>query len=103
MTVASPGAPQTASTQAIAALILGVLSVVFPCCAVILGPIAWYLGHQETRAVREGRSPAAGEGFAKTGMILGIIGSVLVVLGILWVFFMGGLAILQGILASAHG
>jgi hypothetical protein len=30
-------------------------------------------------------------------MILGIIGTILMVLGILWIFFMGGMAVLQGI------
>jgi cytochrome c biogenesis protein CcdA len=102
MTVANPGQPQSASTQAIAALILGILSVVAPCCAIVLGPIAWYLGHQEGKAIREGRSPAAGEGLAKAGMILGIIGTILMVLGLLWAFFMGGMAILQGLMAAAN-
>lgn len=95
MTVVSPGPPQSASTQAIAALTLGILSVVPPCCAIVLGPIAWYLGHQEIKAIQEGRSPAAGEGLAKAGMLLGILGLVISILVILWVFFMGGMVFVR--------
>lgn len=94
MSVATPGQPQSSSTQAITALVLGILGIV--CCG-LLAPIAWYLGSQEQKAIREGRSPAAGEGLAKAAVILGMIGTILLVLGILWIFFMGGMAILQGI------
>lgn len=94
MTVANPGQPQSASTQAITSLILGIVGIF---CCNLLGPVAWYLGNQELKAIREGRAPIAGEGLAKAGMILGIIGTILMVLGILWIFFMGGMAVLQGI------
>jgi hypothetical protein len=97
MSVANPGQPQSSSTQAIVALILGILGIV--CCGV-MAPIAWFIGSQEIKAIREGRSPAAGEGLAKAGMILGIIGTILLVLTVLWVFFAGGMAILQGIANS---
>ncbi|HEV2852456.1 MAG TPA: DUF4190 domain-containing protein [Thermoanaerobaculia bacterium] len=93
MTVANPGQPQSASTQAITSLILGILGIF--CCG-LLAPVAWYLGNQELKAIREGRSSLAGEGLAKAGSILGIIGSILLVLSILWIFFMGGMAVLQG-------
>jgi uncharacterized membrane protein YjgN (DUF898 family) len=94
MSVASPPQQQSSSTQAITALVLGILGVV--CCG-LLAPIAWYLGSQEQKAIREGRSPAAGEGIAKAATILGMIGSIILVLSILWIFFWGGMAILQGI------
>jgi hypothetical protein len=97
MTVANPGQSQSASTQAIIALVLGILGII--CCG-FLAPIAWYLGGQEIRAIREGRSPIAGEGFAKAAKILGIIGTALFVLTLLWIFFAGGMAILQGVMAS---
>ena len=97
MTVANPGQSQSASTQAIVALVLGILGII--CCG-LLAPIAWYLGGQEIRAIHEGRSPVAGEGFAKVAKILGMIGTALFVLTLLWIFFAGGMAILQGIMAS---
>jgi len=96
MTVASPGQPQSTSTQAITALVLGILSIV-TCCG-ILGPIAWYLGNQELKAIQEGRSPASGEGVAKAGKILGMLGTLWMVLVVLWIFFMGGMVILQGLM-----
>jgi hypothetical protein len=93
MSVASPGQQQSASTQAVMSLVLGILSIV-TCCG-ILAPIAWYLGSQEQKAIREGRSPVAGEGLAKAGVILGIIGTILMVMGILWIFLWGGMAVLS--------
>lgn len=99
MTVANPGQQQSASTQAITALVLGILGVI---CCNLLAPVAWYVGNQELKAIREGRSPMAGEILAKIGMILGIIGTVLMVLGLFWLFFAGGMAILQG-MAAANG
>ena len=97
MTVPYPGQQQSASTQAITSLVLGILGII--CCG-LLAPVAWYLGSQELKAIGEGRSPIAGEGLAKAGMIMGIIGSILLVLSMLWIFFMGGMAVLQGMAAS---
>ena len=97
MTVANPGQPQSSSNQAITALVLGILGIV--CCG-LLAPIAWYLGNQELKAIAEGRSPIAGEGLAKAAKILGIIGTILLVFTIVWVFFWGGMAILQGVMAN---
>ena len=88
-------APDKPSSQAVTALVLGILG--FVCCQ-ILAPIAWYLGNQEQRSIREGRSPAAGQGFATAGMILGIIGTVLLVFSLVWIFAFGGMAIVGGIL-----
>jgi hypothetical protein len=100
MTVAPPIPPQpqaqSASTQAIAALILGILGII--CCG-IAAPIAWYIGDQELKAILAGTSPVAGEVLAKTGKILGIIGTVLLVIQVIWLF-MGGMAILQQALSS---
>lgn len=93
-----PPASSSASTQAITALVLGILGVV---CCHPLAPVAWYLSLNEARAIREGRAPAAGEGFAMAGKILGIIGTVILVLGLLigflWMLFFGGMAVLQGL------
>jgi hypothetical protein len=93
MSVANPAPQQAASTQAVLALVVGILSLV-TCCG-LPGPLAWYLGYQETKAIREGLSPAAGQGFAQAGMILGIIASIFLTMGVFWIFFMGGMAILS--------
>ena len=88
---APPAAPS--SNRPVIALVLGIIGIV--CCA-ICGPIAWYVGKQELDAIAAGQSPAAGEGMAKSGMILGIVGTVLLVFGILWVLFFGGMAVISG-------
>lgn len=85
--------PQPTSSQAITALVLGVLSLL---CCPFLGPIAWYLGNQERKAIREGRAPASGETLALVAVILGILGTIYLAGFVLWMFFMGGMAILGG-------
>jgi uncharacterized protein DUF4190 len=102
MTVSEPPiAPSSPgpSTQAITALVIGILGIVS--CCVLLSPVAWYIGGQEIKAIREGRSPAEGEVLANVGRILGIVGTVLMVLFVLWVFFMGGLAVLAGLRSTS--
>jgi len=100
MNMPNTGAPaQTGSNRATTALILGILSVV--CCS-FCGPVAWWMGKQEVDAVRTGLSPAANEGMAKAGMILGIVGTVLLGLSLLWIVFFGGMTILSAFAHSAH-
>jgi len=99
MTVANPGQSQSASNQAITALVLGILSAI---CCNLLGPVAWYLGVQERKAIREGRSPLAGDSLALIGMILGIIGTIFLVIGLFWIFALGGMAVLQGLMAASQ-
>ena len=84
---------QKASSQAVTALVLVIVGIV---CCQLCAPVAWYMGGKELKAIQEGRSPVAGQGFAKAGQILGIIGTILLVLSFLWIIFFGGMAILQG-------
>lgn len=84
--------PQQKS-QATTALVLGILGLV--CCG-ILAPIAWYMGSQELQRIQRGEVPSTNEGMARAGMILGIIGTVFLVLGVIWVLFLGGLTVLSG-------
>lgn len=97
MTVPGEGQTEKPSSQAIAALVIGLIGIM-TCCGTVLSPIAWYLGSQEQKAIREGRSPAAGESLAKIAVILGIVGTALLVLITLWIFLMGGLAVISGLL-----
>ncbi len=94
---ASPAAA-SASREAVTALVLGILGVV--CCGFV-APVAWYLGQNELRAIRDGRASAAGEGMAMAGKILGMIGTALLgiglIVGMLWTLFFGGMAALQGL------
>lgn len=94
-----PGEEQTEkpSSQAVTALVIGLIGIL-TCCGTVLSPVAWYLGSQEQKAIREGRSPAAGEALAKIAMILGMVGTAVLALLILWIFLMGGLAVISGFL-----
>jgi hypothetical protein len=101
-----PGEP--ASSNSTTALILGIIGVVGSmgscccCLAVVPGacaPVAWYMGRLELAAIRAGRSPAAGEGSAQAGMILGMVGSALLLLYIVgmlaYVALVGGAVALE--------
>jgi hypothetical protein len=87
------------SSQATAALVLGIVGLIL--CGGLLSPIAWYIGATEVRAINEGRRDPGGLQTANAGRILGIIGTVLVGLGIL--FFVGFLflAIVGGVVSSS--
>lgn len=65
-------------------LVLGILSIVI--CP-ILGPFAWIMGKNDLAEIAAEAMDPAGEGTTKAGMICGIIGSVLLVLQLLWVIF----------------
>lgn len=97
--VPPPPAPQANSSRATTALVLGILG--FVCCQ-LCAPFAWYIGNQELKAIRAGASSMAGEGSAKAGMILGIIGSALLVFGLIWIFVFGGMAIVSGMMQAAR-
>lgn len=97
MTVPGEGQTEKPSSQAITALVIGLIGIM-TCCGTVLSPVAWYLGSQEQKAIREGRSPAAGESLAKIAVVLGIVGTAVLALLILWIFLMGGLAVISGVL-----
>ncbi len=69
-------------------LVMGILGLVF--CQV-LAPIAWVMGNKELAAIDAGRRDPTNREHANIGKILGIIGTVLVALGILffilWIAF----------------
>lgn len=89
---------ESASSQAITALILGIVGFFF--CQ-ILGPFAWYVGNQEIQAIREGRSPRTGESLATIGKVLGIIATVILLIIPVVIFALGGMAFLSALFGSA--
>jgi len=96
--IAPPPAQAAASSQATTALIVGIVGVV--CCG-LAAPFAWYLGNKELQLIAAGQSSPAGQGAAQAGKILGMVGSALLILALVWVFFAGGLAIVQAMAANA--
>lgn len=71
-------------SQATTVLILGILSLVL--CQ-ILGPIAWVMGNKELAGIDAGVRPPQNRGTAQAGRILGIISTVLMIIGIAFLFF----------------
>lgn len=63
----------TASSRAMAALILGILSIV--CMGFLTGIPAIIIGKMELNDIKIGKANKAGEGIAKIGFILGIVGT----------------------------
>jgi hypothetical protein len=96
---AIPVATAQQSSKATIAVVVGVLGIV--CCG-LLAPVAWYLGNEEIKAIDAGRLSETNRGMAQVGKILGIIGSILLILGLLWVLFFGGMAVI-GALTGGHG
>jgi Domain of unknown function (DUF4190)/zinc-ribbon domain len=80
-----------ASGQAIAAMVLSILSLAI--CCLPAGIIGAVIGKLELNAIREGRAPRAGETFAKIGFYLGIASTIIA--GI--IYFMGVLSKLAGL------
>ncbi|MCF7668827.1 MAG: hypothetical protein K9N48_03520 [Verrucomicrobia bacterium] len=74
-------------------LVLGILSIVL--CAP-LGPFAWIMGSGDLKKIGEGQISQDAKGLTQAGMICGIIGTVFLVIGVLWIVLFGGIAILGG-------
>lgn len=91
---------QTGSTRAVVTLILGILSLV--CGGFLTGIPAIIIGHMELKAIKTGESPKEGEGVARVGFILGIVGTVLTCLALLAIFALALLGISLGAGGAFH-
>lgn len=67
--------------RATTAMVLGIVSIL--CCS-ILGPFAWSMGKKAVNEIDASGGRYGGRGQAQAGYILGIIGTVLLILGILF-------------------
>ena len=72
-------------------LVLGILSIV--CCSP-LGPFAWVMGAGDLKKIGTGEISPEAKGLTQAGMICGIIGTIFLIVGILWGTFFGGFAAL---------
>lgn len=75
-------------------LVLGILGIV---CCNVLGPVAWVMGNNALTTLNQGGGDESQRGLVVAGRIMGIIGSVLLILSVLWMVFFGGLTILAGL------
>jgi hypothetical protein len=62
-------------------LILGILSIV---CIQLLGPVAWIMGNNAMREIDANPAGYSNRGIVQAGRICGIIGTVFLVLGVIW-------------------
>lgn len=72
-------------SQATTALVLGILGIVI--CG-ILAPFAWSMGNKELAAIDAGRRPPDNRGTANAGRILGIVGTVLLAVGFIFLILL---------------
>ncbi len=86
----NPGSAGGASSNAIIALVLGILS--FLGCSIFAAIPAWIMGRKELSEINAGRSPEAGRTLANIGMWLGIVHVILTIFGLIIfiiLFFLG--------------
>jgi hypothetical protein len=104
-----PSVPPGAGPMAILSLILGivgVLGMLGSCCCCfslplgLCSPVAWFLGAREKGAIRDGTAPQAGQGMANAGMILGIVGSALLILYVIGIIIWGIVAGFSGVMQT---
>ena len=74
-------------------LVLGILSIV--CCSP-LGIVALVMGNNALKEIDAQPGRYGNRQIVQIGRILGIVGIVLLVLGLIWVVFLGGLAAISG-------
>ena len=91
----APVAP--AHSQATLAMVLGLIGLVgalFSCgLTLVVSPFAWVIGQKAVREIESSQGRLSGDSQARTGMITGIIGSVLLVLAIIGFIALIALAI----------
>jgi DNA-directed RNA polymerase subunit RPC12/RpoP len=63
-------------------LAMGLLAwIMAPCSTLICGPIAWLMGNSDLARIRAGEMDASGEGMVQAGRILGMVGTLLSLVG----------------------
>lgn len=80
--------------RALWSLILGIVGII---CCQLAAPFAWWMGKNEIKAIDAGQASAENRGLALAGMILGIVGTVLLILALIWVVFFGGMAVISSL------
>ncbi len=94
------GYPASAPTdgRALAAMITGIVSLVLACgygVGLLASPVAWYLGKSSMNRIDASQGQLGGRGMAQAGMVLGIIGTVLLVLALV------ALVVILGLVAGS--
>lgn len=92
MTFPSESTPYPEASQASTALVLSIIGLI---CCQVLGIVAWVMANNELEGIKAGRRNPANEGTASAARIIGIVGTVLLALGILFaILVLGGLMVI---------
>jgi hypothetical protein len=83
-------------SQATTILVLGILSLI--CSCLPLGVAAWVMGNRELQAIDSGRRNPDNRGTANAGRIIGIVATVLGLIGLVVLFAFLFLGLSVGIL-----
>lgn len=89
--------------QSTLALILGICGLVFGfACGLgfLASPFAWALGRNAVKEIRASHGRLGGEGAAKAGMVTGIIGTILLIIGVVALI---GFAVLVAVSDTSSG
>ncbi|MBC8868000.1 MAG: DUF4190 domain-containing protein [Planctomycetes bacterium] len=77
-------------------LVFGILGLTV--CG-IFGPVAWIMGNADMKEIRAGRMDPSGEQMTNIGRILGMVGSILILVSmcfaVLWVLLIAGTGFVQ--------
>ncbi|MEG9226932.1 DUF4190 domain-containing protein [Aeromicrobium sp. Sec7.5] len=79
-------APQPNHPQATTSMVLGIISIVggFMCLVpLLMAPVAWIMGRKAVKEIDASGGQLGGRGEAQTGFITGIVGTVLLILGVI--------------------
>jgi hypothetical protein len=88
--------PRPNHRQSTLALVLGIvgLGLGFMCgVGFLASPFAWAIGHHSLSEIRASRGQLGGEGSAKAGMVMGIVGTVLLTIGVVVLVVVGVVAV----------
>lgn len=91
-------APPPDHPQAITALVLGILGVVL--CGV-LAPFAWVIGGRAVADIDASHGTIGGRGAASAGRVLGIVGTVLLGVALLFIVLLIGLGAFTTVVSNA--
>lgn len=94
------GTVKKAGSRAVTTLILGILSIT--CTGLFTGIPAIILGTMELKSIKAGESPKEGESSARLGLILGIVGTLLMVMAIFAIIAIIALGISFGTSGAFH-
>ncbi len=97
----APGYPPAPPShpKAVTALVLGTLGII---TCQILSPFAWSIGKKTVEEIDASNGQLGGRGQAQAGYVLGVVGTILLGLGLLFLLGMGLLLLVFGVAGVAQ-